>query len=69
MPQKMSGKYGPPLHPRFRPVSYTHLDVYKRQQEYGVATQKDSALSQPVAEAIQGMLDDGTIAELTDKWD
>ena len=38
-------------------------------QEYGVATQKDSALSQPVAEAIQGMLDDGTIAELTDKWD
>ncbi len=45
------------------------LDYAIEMQEYGVATQKDSALSQPVAEAIQGMLDDGTIAELTDKWD
>ena len=45
------------------------LDFTIGSQEYGVATQKDSALSQPVAEAIQGMLDDGTIAELTDKWD
>ena len=45
------------------------LDFAIGSQEYGVATQKDSALSQPVAEAIQGMLDDGTIAELTDKWD
>lgn len=38
-------------------------------QSYGVATQKDSALSQPVANAIQKMIDDGTIASLTDKWD
>lgn len=37
-------------------------------QRFGVATQKDSALSAPVAEAIQGMLDDGTIAALIDKW-
>lgn len=44
------------------------LDYTIDTQEYGVATQKDSALSQPVADAIQGMLDDGTIASLTDKW-
>ncbi|MRX80904.1 transporter substrate-binding domain-containing protein [Eggerthella guodeyinii] len=45
------------------------LDFTIDTQEYGVATQKDSALSQPVSAAIQGMLDDGTIAQLTDKWD
>lgn len=45
------------------------LDFTIDTQEYGVATQKDSALSQPVAEAIQSMIDDGTIAALTDKWD
>ncbi len=39
------------------------------EQHYGVATQKDSSLSQPVAQAIQDMLDDGTIASLIDKWD
>ncbi len=44
------------------------LETPIAEQQYGVATQKDSALSQPVAEAIQGMLDDGTIAALTDKW-
>ncbi len=38
-------------------------------QSYAVATQKDSALSQPVANTIQQMIDDGTIASLTDKWD
>lgn len=37
-------------------------------QEYGVATQKDSALSQPVSDAIQSMLDDGTVDALIDKW-
>ncbi len=37
-------------------------------QDYGVATQKDSALSEPVSETIQEMLDDGTIASLIDKW-
>lgn len=36
---------------------------------YGVATQKGSALSPRVAETIQGMLDDGTIDALIDKWD
>lgn len=38
-------------------------------QCYGVATQKDSDLSQPVAQTIQNMIDDGTIASLIDKWD
>ena len=36
---------------------------------YGVATQKDSPLSAPVAESIQTMLDDKTIGTLIDKWD
>lgn len=36
---------------------------------YGVATQKGSALSPRVAETIQGMLGDGTIDALIDKWD
>lgn len=44
------------------------LDFTIDTQEYGVATQKDSALSQSVSAAIQGMLDDGTVAALTDKW-
>lgn len=39
------------------------------EQSFGVATQKDSELSAPVAEAVQGMLDDGTIDALVDKWD
>lgn len=38
-------------------------------ENYGVATQKDSALSQKVAASVQKMLNDGTIAELIDKWD
>ena len=45
------------------------LSYTGKAQSYGVATQKDSALSQPVANAIRGMIDDGTIASLTDKWD
>lgn len=45
------------------------LDAVIGQEDYGVATQKDSALSKPVAEAVQKMLDDGTIAGLIDKWD
>lgn len=45
------------------------LDYTIDTQEYGVATQKGSSLSAPVAEAVQSMLDDGTIAALTDKWD
>lgn len=45
------------------------LDFKIATQEYGVATQKDSALSQPVADTVQTMIDDGTIATLTDKWD
>lgn len=44
------------------------LDYVIDTQEYGVATQKGSALSKPVSDAIRGMLDDGTIAVLTDKW-
>lgn len=38
-------------------------------QDYAVATQKGSNLSQPIADTIQAMLDDGTIATLIDKWD
>ncbi len=45
------------------------LNYAGQSQYYGVATQKDSALSSPVAETIQSMIDDGTIATLIDKWD
>ena len=44
-------------------------DFVVAEQSFGVATQKGSELSQPVSEAVQGMLDDGTIAALVDKWD
>lgn len=44
-------------------------DFVVAEQSFGVATQKDSALSVPVSEAIQSMLDDGTIETLIDKWD
>lgn len=44
------------------------LDVNISDQLYGVATQKDSDLSPRIAEVIQGMLDDGTIAALIEKW-
>lgn len=54
----------------------TYLDVDREvlegvnlgAQEYGVATQKDSDLSEPVSEAVQKFLDDGTIEKLIDKW-
>ncbi len=39
------------------------------EQSFGIATQKGSDLSEPVATAMQNMLDDGTIATLVDKWD
>lgn len=38
-------------------------------ENYGVATQKDSELSQKVAASVQKMLDNGTIDTLIDKWD
>ena len=44
------------------------LDVNISDQRYGVATQKGSELSPRISEAIQGMLDDGTIAALIEKW-
>lgn len=44
------------------------LDDVIAPEDYGVATQKGSDLSQPVAEAIQNMLDDGTITKIIDKW-
>lgn len=46
----------------------TFINTVISEQEYGVATQKDSALSKKTAEAIQEMLDDGTIEALIDKW-
>ncbi len=45
------------------------LDFQIATQDYGVATPKDSALSEPISETIQAMLDDGTITALIDKWD
>lgn len=47
--------------------SYLPFEI--AEQSYGVATQKDSELSTQMAEAVQKLLDDGTIAALTDKWD
>lgn len=44
------------------------LDFTIATQQYGVATQKGSALSQPVSDAVQAMLDDGTVATLIDVW-
>lgn len=38
-------------------------------ENYGVATQKGSALSKSVADGVQKLLDDGTIETLIDKWD
>ena len=38
-------------------------------QYYGVATPKGSALSAQVAEAMDGMLSDGTVDEYIKKWD
>ena len=39
------------------------------EQSYGVATPKGSELSDQVHDAVQSMLDDGTIDTLIDKWD
>ena len=39
------------------------------EQSYGIATPKGSELSDHVADAVQEMLDDGTIDTLIDKWD
>lgn len=58
-------------------IAHTYMDDKRSvlegfvvaEQSYGVATQKDSALSVPVAEAVQAMLDDGAVAALQDKWD
>lgn len=45
------------------------LDDIVGEEDYGVATVKGSALSKPVAESVQRMLEDGTIAAFIDKWD
>lgn len=45
-----------------------YLEIELAEQKYGVATQKGSELSGAVGEAIQEMLDDGTIEKLIDKW-
>ncbi len=44
------------------------LDEQIGEEQYAVATQKDSALSEKVSAAIQKMLDDGTIDRLIEKW-
>lgn len=45
------------------------LNLSIAEQDYGVATQKGSELSKPMAEEIEKLLSDGTIDELIDKWD
>lgn len=45
------------------------MDYTIATQDYAVATQKDSELGSKVSEQVQGMLDDGTVAKLVDKWD
>lgn len=45
------------------------LDDVVGEERYGVATQKDSPISQKTADCIQRMLDDGTMDRLIDKWD
>lgn len=58
-------------------ISKTYMDDKRHviegfvvaEQSYGVATLKDSELSAPIAETVQEMLDDETIAKLIDKWD
>ncbi len=44
------------------------LETVFSEQSYGVCTKKDSQLSAKVNEAVQKRLDDGTIADLIDKW-
>lgn len=46
---------------------YIPLEI--AEQSYGVATQKNSELSEAMAEAVQKLLDDGIIEALIDKWD
>lgn len=43
-------------------------DFSGEEQDYAVATQKDSELSPKVAQAIKDMIDDGTVESLTEKW-
>lgn len=45
------------------------LDEKLDEGGYGVTTVKGSPLSGEIAEAVQSMLDDGTVSALTDKWD
>ncbi len=45
------------------------LDFQIETQQYAVATLKGSPLSEPVAQVVQEIKDDGTLAELIDKWD
>ncbi len=44
-------------------------DVAIKPQEYAVATQKNSSLTASINAQIDAMLDDGTVANLLDKWD
>lgn len=46
----------------------TLLDDVIAPQNYGVATVKGSALSQPMADAVRKLLDNGTIDGLIEKW-
>lgn len=46
----------------------TILSDHWSQQSYAVATQKDSALSKPIAEKIEQWNEDGTIRKMQQKW-
>ena len=64
-----------------RPVSYTHLDVYKRQdyaglkivdelavENYGVAFRQGSDVRDAVNEIFADMVADGSLGALADKY-
>ena len=54
--------------PSASPVSYTHLDVYKRQAPYGFPIAKGSDLSEHVRGALQTLIDDGRYLALLEKY-
>ena len=59
------------------PVSYTHLDVYKRQvlpevleaEEYGIAFRKEEqSLADAVNQQLIAIQEDGTLDEIRSAW-
>ncbi len=46
-----------------------YIDLDTPEQCYGIALRKGSGLTPQVEEALQSLLDDGTLRALTDKWE